>query len=75
MMAEADLSGVQYVGDWGSLAISPVGAVPDFARAAVAVLVTFGVGLVVGGIAAVRRFRETGTPRADVDTTSLVPVG
>ena len=36
---------------------------PEFlARAAVTVLVTFGVGLVVGGIAAVRRFREPDAP-------------
>ena len=41
----------------------------------VAVLVAFGVGLVVGGIAAVRRFRESGAPQADVDARSPVPVG
>jgi hypothetical protein len=33
------------------------------ARAAVAVLVALGVGLVAGGIAAVRRFREADVPR------------
>lgn len=47
----------------------------ELARAAVAVLVTFGVGLVAGGIAAVRRFRESGTPRSAVDTASPVSVG
>lgn len=36
MMAEADLSGLQYIGDWGSLAIWPIGAAPDFTSDVVA---------------------------------------
>ena len=48
---------------------------PEFlARAAVTVLVTFGVGLVVGGIAAVRRFREPDATHRDGATRSAVPV-
>ena len=45
------------------------------ARAAVAVLVALGAGLVVGGIAAVRRFRETGVLRTGNDADLPVPVG
>ena len=44
------------------------------ARVAVTVLVTFGVGLVLGGIAAVRRFRESDAPRKGADTPAPVPV-
>ena len=43
------------------------------ARLAVAVLVAFGPGLVVGGVLAVRRFRETARPA--VDAGRSVPVG
>jgi hypothetical protein len=43
------------------------------ARLAVAVLVAFGPGLVVGGIVAVRRFREAARP--PVDAAQPVPVG
>lgn len=45
------------------------------ARIAVAVLVAFGLGFVGGGIAAVRRFRETGAPRPGSDAGAPVPVG
>jgi hypothetical protein len=45
------------------------------ARGAVAVLVTFGVGLVIGGIAAVRRFRESDAPRGGTRERTPVPVG
>jgi hypothetical protein len=50
---------------------------PEFlARAAVTVLVTFGIGLVLGGIAAVRRFREPDAPRRGaVGSSAPVPVG
>jgi hypothetical protein len=44
------------------------------ARVAVAVLVTFGVGLVLGGIAAVRRFRESDAPRSGAGARSPAPV-
>jgi len=44
------------------------------ARAAVTVLVTFGVGLVVAGIAAVRRFREPDASRRGSATRASVPV-
>ena len=44
------------------------------ARVAVTVLVTFGVGLVLGGIAAVRRFHETDAHRKGADTPAPVPV-
>jgi hypothetical protein len=45
------------------------------ARVAVAVLVTFGVGLVGGGIAAVRRFREPDAARPAAGTATPLPVG
>ena len=49
---------------------------PEFlARAAVTVLVTFGVGLVVAGIVAVRRFREPDASRRSSPTRAPVPVG
>ncbi len=49
---------------------------PEFlARAAVTVLVTFGVGLVVAGIVAVRRFREPDASRRGSPTRAPVPVG
>ena len=44
------------------------------ARAAVAVLVALGAGLVAGGIAAVRRLRETDAP-GDDEADRLLPVG
>jgi hypothetical protein len=44
------------------------------ARIAVALLLALGVGLVAGGIAAVRRFRE-GAPNGDADPARPVPVG
>jgi hypothetical protein len=44
------------------------------ARATVAVLVVLGIGLVAGGIAAVRRFREADAPRQD-PADRLPPVG
>ena len=44
------------------------------ARVAVAVLVTFGAGLVIAGIAAVRRFRESGRHHDSAETASPVPV-
>ncbi len=43
-------------------------------RIAVAVLVTFGAGLVIGGIAAVRRFREP-SARASAEDAAPAPVG
>lgn len=46
------------------------------ARVAVVVLITFGVGLVLGGIAAVRRFREPDAPRRGAAAARPpVPVG
>ena len=45
------------------------------ARGAVALLVAFGIGLVIGGIAAVRRFRESGAPRGGTRERTPVPVG
>jgi hypothetical protein len=45
------------------------------ARLAVAVLVALGLGFVVGGIAAVRRFRDAENPRAGTAVGSPVPVG
>jgi len=47
----------------------------EAARVAVALLLTLGVGLVVGGIAAVRRFRESDVPRPAGDPGRSVPVG
>jgi hypothetical protein len=45
------------------------------ARLAVAVLVALGAGFVVGGIAAIRRFREAGTAQTGTGTGRPVPVG
>jgi hypothetical protein len=45
------------------------------ARVTVAVLATFGVGLVAGGIAAVRRFHEPEAPRRGDDRAVAAPVG
>jgi hypothetical protein len=45
------------------------------ARAAVALLVGLGLGLVLGGIAAVRRFREATAPPAGSEPGRPVPVG
>jgi len=47
----------------------------EAARVAVALLLTLGAGLVVGGIAAVRRFRESDVPRPAGDPGRSVPVG
>lgn len=48
---------------------------PLLARVAVIVLVSFGVGLIGGGIAAVRRFREPDAARSGDDAFAPVPVG
>jgi hypothetical protein len=45
------------------------------ARLAVAVLVALGAGLVLGGVAAVRRFREPSVPGSDGSAARQVPVG
>ena len=45
------------------------------ARIAVALLVALGVGLVAGGIAATRRFREVDAPRGSARAGPPVPVG
>ncbi|MCW2701038.1 MAG: conserved rane protein of unknown function [Blastococcus sp.] len=58
---------------WSAHALSHGPQLP--ARAAVAVLVALGAGLAVGGIAAVRRFHETGAARAGHDADRPVPVG
>jgi hypothetical protein len=57
---------------WSANVLSNGPQVP--ARIAVAVLVALGAGLVVGGVAAVRRFREAGH-RAGLDASPPVPVG
>jgi hypothetical protein len=45
------------------------------ARVAVALLLSLGAGLVVGGLAAVRRFRDATTPRGGTSPGRPVPVG
>jgi hypothetical protein len=57
---------------WSAHVLSNGPQVP--ARIAVAVLVALGAGLVVGGIAAVRRFREVGAAATGHDADRPVPV-
>jgi hypothetical protein len=58
---------------WSANVLS--GGPQPMARVAVALLLSLGAGLVVGGITAVRRFREADAPRDRPDPARPVPVG